>query len=365
MKSRSALATVSPIPVTPTRRRLLGAALAILTGAGTALAAASPAAAAAPAYVALGDSYSSGTGTRTYINDGTSCQRSIYAYPSLDAASLGLTLTFRACSGATVADVTNTQLSALSSATAYVTISVGGNDAGFASVLTECAKPGWLSNCNGAIDNAQNIINNILPGRLSTLYGSIRSKAPNAKVIVVGYPRIFNGEDCNALTWFSPTEESRLNATADLLNSRTATAAAAKGFSFANPTSRFVGHAVCDSVEWINGLSSPVSESYHPNIAGHRDGYAVVTKPVFGVTVVSGAASATYSAGAIEKDARRYAALDRTVTPKSFVAPDLTTPEARAAAARAGVDLTSRASIDAADRAANAKQDAAWSASHP
>jgi lysophospholipase L1-like esterase len=356
------------IPVTAhgthlARRRLVGAALALLTGTGAALAAASPAAAAAPSYVALGDSYSSGTGTRSYISDGTSCQRSVYAYPSLDAASLGLTLTFRACSGATVADVTNTQLSALTSATAYVTISVGGNDAGFASVLTECAKPSWLSNCNGAIDGAQNIINNTLPGRLSTLYTSIRSKAPNAKVIVVGYPRIFNGEDCNALTWFSASEESRLNATADLLNSKTSAAAAAKGFTFVNPTARFVGHAVCDTVEWLNGLSNPVGESYHPNRNGHRDGYAVVTQPAFGI-VAAAAAAATYSASAIKKDAARYAAVDRTIQPKVFVVPDLTTPEAKAAAARAGVDLTSRASIDAADRAVGAEQDAARAARH-
>ena len=43
------------------------------------------------------------------------------------------------------------------------------------------------------------------------------------------------------------------------------------GFTFVNPTSKFVGHAVCDNVEWLNGLSSPTTESYHPNIAGHRD----------------------------------------------------------------------------------------------
>ena len=51
-----------------------------------------PAQAAAPVYVALGDSYSSGTGTRSYINDGTSCQRSTSAYPSLIAAARGLSL---------------------------------------------------------------------------------------------------------------------------------------------------------------------------------------------------------------------------------------------------------------------------------
>ena len=122
-----------------------------------------------------------------------------------------------------------------------MSISVGGNDAGFSGVLTECAQPGWLSNCNAAIDKAQAFITNTLPGRLSTLYASIRSKAPSAKVVVVGYPRIFNGEDCNAGTWFSPAEETRLNATADLLNSKTSAQASAKGFAFANPTSRFVG----------------------------------------------------------------------------------------------------------------------------
>ena len=121
-----------------------------------------PAHAATPSYVALGDSYASGVGTRTYLNDGTSCQRSVYAYPSLISAARAYTLNFRACSGATIADVTSSQLSALSASTAYVTLSVGGNDAGFTSVLTTCAQPGWLSNCNGAIDKAQAYVNNTL-----------------------------------------------------------------------------------------------------------------------------------------------------------------------------------------------------------
>jgi len=236
------------------------------------LAAVPPAAAAAPSYVALGDSYSSGVGTRTYIGDGTDCQRSNSAYPKLVAGQLGYSLNFQACSGAKIAQVTN-QLSALNSGTDYVTLSVGGNDAGFTGVLTECAKPGWMSNCNKKIDAAEKFIKNTLPGKLSTLYASIRSRASSARVVIVGYPRLFMGEDCNALTWFSPAEEKRLNATADLLNSKLSAAAAAKGFAFANPTSRFTGHAVCDSPEWLNGLSNPISESYHPNKAGHSSGY--------------------------------------------------------------------------------------------
>jgi len=61
----------------------------------------------------------------------------------------------------------------------------------------------------------------------------------------------------------------------------------------------------------------------------------------------------------LARDAKRYAAADRRITPERFVAPDLTTSAARAAAARAGVDLSSRASIDAADRLWSARQDAA------
>ena len=259
------------------RPRLLGAALFSLLSSLAAIGASlvavgAPAASAGPSYVALGDSYASGTGTRSYLADGTSCQRSTYAYPSRVAAQRGYTLTFKACAGAKVPDVTG-QLSALTSSTSYVTVSVGGNDAGFTSVITECAQPGWASNCDAAVDRAQAYINGTLPGSLSSLYSSIRSRAPYAKVVVTGYPRVFMGEDCNAGTWFSPAEQTRLNQTADLLNSKLSAAASARGFAFANPTGRFTGHAVCDDVEWINGLSDPVGESYHPNRSGHASGY--------------------------------------------------------------------------------------------
>jgi len=228
---------------------------------------------AASSYVALGDSYASGVGSRSYYSDSGSCYRSQYAYPVIDAARIGATLSFQACSGAKTGDVKANQLGTLSSSTTFVTVQVGGNDAGFSSVLTECAQPGWMSDCNGAIDTAQGKIRNTLPGALDSLYNAIRAKATTAKIVVVGYPRVFNGEDCNAGTWFSPTEETRLNSTADLLNSTISARATAHGFSFVNPTSSFVGHAVCDDVEWINGLSNPIMESYHPNRSG-QTGYA-------------------------------------------------------------------------------------------
>ena len=288
---------------------------------------AAPAQAAPPSYVALGDSYSSGVGTRSYLNDGSSCQRSVYAYPSLIAAAKGYALNFRACSGATVADVTNSQLSALSAANAYLTISVGGNDAGFASVLTTCAQPSWLSNCTGAVDGAQRYIAKTLPGSLRTLYASIRAKAPNATVVVVGYPRIFNGTDCNLLTWFSGSEMTRLNQTADQLDSTIAAAAASAGFGFVNPVPAFVGHAVCDRTEWINGLSSPITESFHPNRSGQASGYTPLVSPALvGAPVAVTPAvlqKAAASADRLAEQQRSYAGVDATITPKRFVAPAL------------------------------------------
>ena len=239
-------------------------------------------------YVSLGDSYSSGTGTRTYYDSG--CQRSVYAYPYLlHNAHPSWTFVHAACSGAKTGDVINTQSSSLNSSTNWVTYTIGGNDAGFSSVITQCAQPSWSSDCNGAIDSAQAYINNTLPGRLDLVNNKIKSLSPTAKVIALDYPRIFNGEDCNAGTWFSPSEETRLNQTADMLRDRIREAATRAGsnFLFRDVIPPFVGHAVCDggggsSTEWINGLSNPVGESYHPKKTGHSNGYYPVVHATTG-----------------------------------------------------------------------------------
>lgn len=252
------------------RRRLAqaGTALAVLVLVGSQ----AHAIGAAPEYVALGDSYASGLGTREYYIKSGTCLRSPHAYPVASAARLGADLTFRACSKATIDDVT-AQLKALDAATRYVSVQVGGNDAGFTRVITECAKPAWLQNCAGAVRTARRFINRRLPQGLAGLYSRIERRSPSASVVAVGYPRLFHDEDCNAGTWFSPADRTLLNDTADILNRRVQAQARASGFAFANPTRAFLGHAICDSPEWINGLSSPITESYHPNRAGQH-GYA-------------------------------------------------------------------------------------------
>lgn len=113
-------------------------------------------------------------------------------------------------------------MASLAADTNWVTYTIGGNDAGFSGVITECALPSWASNCNGAIDAAQAYIQNTLPGRLDLVNNAIKAKAPTAQVIALDYPRLFNGTDCNALTFFSASEMTRLNQTADMLKARSA-----------------------------------------------------------------------------------------------------------------------------------------------
>ncbi|MDE9364830.1 SGNH/GDSL hydrolase family protein [Luteipulveratus sp. YIM 133132] len=279
--------------------------------------------AAAGSYVALGDSYSAGVGTRAKVD---SCYRSPYGYPALVASRYGLSLSYQACSGATTADVTNNQLGALSSGTSLVSMTIGGNDVGFANVITTCAQPSWLSDCNGAIANGRSILTNQLPGRYDSLFGSIRTKAPNAKVAIGGYPLIFNGEDCNALTFFSPTEEASLNSATNDLDSLIRTKATARGFSYVDPRSSFSGHAVCDNVEWINGLSSPIEESYHPN----RDGNVGYAK-LFGPALTGTSYLTTTTAAKTSSTARTRHAAD------AVLAMNLTSSKNLAKAQAAGV----------------------------
>jgi len=245
--------------------------LVLAVGAGSAL---------AEQYVALGDSYSSGVGTRVFFEE--TCKRSLYAYPELIAAQRANTqLVFAACTGAKTGDVLNRQISSLSSSTAIVTITIGGNDAGFSEVITQCALP-WPWSCDSNIRNAQSFIRSTLPGLLNNVYAAIRSHAPNARVIVLGYPRLFMGVDCNAGTFFSEEEMRRLNETADLLRDVTRERALAAGDVFEDAIPPFTGHAICSSSEWLNGLSNPVEESYHPNRTGHASGYEPLVRSVIG-----------------------------------------------------------------------------------
>jgi lysophospholipase L1-like esterase len=226
--------------------------------------------AAASQYVALGDSYSSGVGTRVFYEESGSCKRSPDAYGPKVAAAKGYTLSFQACSGATSTEVNEKQLGTLSSTTALVTITIGGNDAGFENVIINCAVVFFT--CSSAITEANEFISKKLPALLEATYKKIREKATTAKVVVVGYPKLFTkeGTTCN-VNFLTSGNEKKMNETAEKLDAVIKARAEALKFTFVNPTVPFESHEVCSSVEWLNGQSNPLEESYHPNIKGQEE----------------------------------------------------------------------------------------------
>jgi lysophospholipase L1-like esterase len=232
-------------------------------------------------YVALGDSYSSGEGTgySTY-NLNVGCRRSTYGYPNVVAQQRANTsLNYVACSGATTADVTSKQLSALNLSTSFATMTIGGNDIGFGDLITACT----LRNCASDVTTATGKINNTLPGRLSTLYAAMKSRAPQARFIILSYPRVLGSSGCIATTGVSASERSQLGTLEDNLNSKIRTAATAAGFTYVNSDTRFAGHNVCASQEWINGLNVlHPEESYHPNRNGNSQGFAPLVRAIVG-----------------------------------------------------------------------------------
>jgi lysophospholipase L1-like esterase len=228
------------------------------------------AAAAAAQYVALGDSYSSGVGTRVFYAESGGCKRSPYAYGPKIAAAKGYTLSFQACSGAKTTEVNEKQLGTLNSGTALVTITIGGNDAGFSNVVINCAL--YYFTCGSAINEANEFIAKKLPGLLETTYKNIRARATNAEVIVLGYPKLFTkgGATCN-VNFLTSGNEKKMNESAEKLDSVIKGRAEAQRFKFVNPTSAYESHEICSSSEWLNGQSNPLEESYHPNVQGQQD----------------------------------------------------------------------------------------------
>jgi outer membrane protein assembly factor BamB len=181
-------------------------------------------------YVALGDSYSSGEGLNSY-ESGThddkknTCHRSSKGYPAIVLSHQSTTVdrTFRACSGAKIDDFYHkrgfdgvdfgddgqlyapeepAQIVWLGPETKYVTLSVSGDDALFAPILTKCVykrftnfdsytpSKAFLDACNDEIDAGFTAIAR-LSDRLAQLYRLILTRAPNAQVRVLDYPLIF------------------------------------------------------------------------------------------------------------------------------------------------------------------------------
>jgi lysophospholipase L1-like esterase len=230
-------------------------------------------------YVALGDSYSSGLAAGSYGSSG-SCKRSANAYPQLWAnAHAGTQFTFVACSGARTGDVLSQANSITSSAT-LVTVSVGGNDAGFVDVITTCTLNDDQT-CVNRVNTAKAYATNTLPALLDNVYRTIKQKAPNARLVVLGYPRFYTVPG-SCWVGLSDTKRTAINSGSDTLASVTAARAGAAGATFVDVRPNFTGHNICSGASWLNSLIWPVEESYHPTATGQSNAYYPALRAVTG-----------------------------------------------------------------------------------
>jgi lysophospholipase L1-like esterase len=254
----------------PSRMLTIGILTTTATLAAAAAGAAIPARAQAPVnYVALGDSYSSGVGTGT---ESGSCGQSSQAYPALWAAANAASFSFQACSGATVPDVIDSQLSTLSSSTTLVSFTIGGNDAGFSSIMETCILSS-TSTCESDISAAETKINASLPGELNTLIGDIKADAPKAKIVVAGYPDFYD-LSASICIGLSSGDHSAIDTGINDLDGLLSAAASRNGAAFADPRPAFSGHELCDGAGWLNSLDIfSIDDSYHPTATGQADGY--------------------------------------------------------------------------------------------
>lgn len=282
-------------------------------------------------YVALGDSYSWGEGTYNYFDTGNNCHRSPDSYVFHVAEERGLgTPNFAACSGARTWDYLDenpkngleaAQYTHLSSATEVVTLTMGGNDAGFKTVASSCARSpintGWGCRNDTSVVDPLNERLGALAGTgftygdddrpiesLKNLYRDIALNAPNAKVYVAGYPELF-GDDASDFDSNSQAPSGKictlsvgvtidfddaqwLNAKAVELNTIISDAvdeARGEGVDVRYvPAALFSGHGLCDSAEpWITPVTlpgpevewppEPLPESLHPTVTGQTQGY--------------------------------------------------------------------------------------------
>jgi hypothetical protein len=272
----------------PRRRvRILALALAMLA----ALTLVAAAGARAANYVSLGDSYAAGPLIPNQLQP-YGCLKSDHNYPHLAAPTIGLTLRDPSCSGATTVDMTQTQsvefgsnppqFNSLDSSTTVVSLTIGGNDIGFAEVAQSCITVNPFSTpCkdkydSGGKDQLAERIAATAPKVAAVLQG-IHSRSPSAKIYLVNYPAIFpeTGYGCWPQMPIGFGDVPYLRSTEQHLNSMLATQAAANGATLVNWYGPSIGHDACKSLvnRWVEPLvpNSPAAP-IHPNLAGMQGG---------------------------------------------------------------------------------------------
>lgn len=252
-------------------------------------------------YVAMGDSYSSGTGAPPYDLPG-GCARSTNAYPFLFAKSIEaigpVEVESVACAGAKIRHITEgygdkgpAEIAAVDATTDLVTLSIGGNDVGWTEAVIGCSV---LPDCEefanqGGTDIMSDRIKSIEPA-LTETYKAVKAAAPNATIVVFGYAEFAPvetdaAEECSAAAGWTRKEMQWVANQMAEINEVVKRAAASAGVTYVDVGNAYQGHELCTADPYHNGytlLPDPGS-SFHPNAKGYQAIAAVLSGALVGV----------------------------------------------------------------------------------
>ncbi|WP_077799929.1 SGNH/GDSL hydrolase family protein [Streptomyces sp. JHA26] len=241
-------------------------------------------------YVALGDSYSAGSGVLPVDPTNLLCLRSTANYPHVIASRTGARLDDVTCGAAETKHFTQAQypgvapqVEALDADTDLVTLTIGGNDNGtFVNAVTACGTAGLLSGGRGSPCKDRHgtsfddqIEANTYPA-LKEALRSVRAKAPNARVAALGYPWITPATadpSCFLKLPIASGDVPYLRGIQAHLNQVVRRAAEDTGVTYVDFSQVSEGHDACRAAgtRWIEPLLFGHSlVPVHPNALGER-----------------------------------------------------------------------------------------------
>lgn len=264
--------------------------LALVTGCAGAPAPALPASTppvTGPSYVAMGDS----AAAAPLVPDAgapTGCFKSTNNYPSVLARLIGATsFTDVTCSGARTEDLVSRaqstrsgpvppQLDAVTPDTRLVTITIGGNDVDLSGTAAACRRTSLdVAPCSAGlvVDGVDTLSQAIerRAGDWAALIDAIRGRAPEARVVLVGYGTYIRPQGCFPSEPINPVDADYFQAKLDELDGLQQRLAADKGVDYFDPGPLSVGHDLCagPTERYIEGFNpaSPAAP-LHPNALG-------------------------------------------------------------------------------------------------
>ncbi|MFC7342607.1 SGNH/GDSL hydrolase family protein [Saccharopolyspora griseoalba] len=234
-------------------------------------------------YVAMGDSAAAGP----LVPDpdpNLLCFRSTNNYPQVAAAELGADLTDVTCSGAETEDfagrqhlVLPPQYDALSPSTDLVTVSIGGNDIDLVQAAVSCLNPlpepiarSCADRFTAEGDELADRVEALTPD-IDAVLDEITARAPDARVVVVGYGTYIRPGGCYPAQPVLPRDADYLQSSVDKLSEMLAERAAAHGASFVDLRPVSEGHDVCapKGEKYFEGfVPTAPAAPLHPNERG-------------------------------------------------------------------------------------------------